>query len=334
MKSEKPMTRRESILGRLIKMKQQAGEITRELIMSDPLLDWYEIGREFGGLERAKKQVKQEMKKRGLISEEEFKKQMRAAFQQNKKEDKEMGKQAEKQEKGAKKTRTCNRGKNYTTPEEVWNTLLAYAKELGDVPKFTQIQAKSKEEANFPCAETVRRHLGTDWREKMRAELFPETIEVTLEDDGEDVVEPTGVEIKLAEPKEEPILPEGAKPFHPEAVTLEDPAETEVEQESASGVENSPEAEDIPKTDDASEAEAIPVVAADEDDLEPDLIFCDEPNEVPGTGSNLAKEHIETLLKTLDELPPYIESWKAESKLLQINFRNGGTAFVYICAAK
>lgn len=374
MSMQNTMTRRDSIISRLVKMKIQEGEISRELIMADPLLDWYEVMREFGKLETAKKQVKQEMKNRGLISdtepsveeptesppevvsespkakqptsevipekksgrtatEAEFKEQMRAAFHPEEKEEPEMKKPKKEVSKTevSKKTKSYNRGKRRLTTEEVWQSLLEYAKELGAVPKIKQIQEKSKTDPDFPCVETIRRHLGTDWQDKLHQELFPEVVKVTLEDDAaEGAVEPTVVEIQVTEPKEEPILPKGAKLFDREAkeTGLTEPGPT------GPGKAN-------PKaTDPNTKTKAKVAVKAgaepkpeDEDDIEPNLIF-DCSDGVPGENLQLAKEHIGMLLDTLDNLPPYIESWKARSELIQVDLYNGGTAFVYICAAK
>ncbi len=55
---KKPMaTTREFMLKRLIKMKQETGSISEKAIKQDPLLSLYEIQREFGDVERAKKIV-------------------------------------------------------------------------------------------------------------------------------------------------------------------------------------------------------------------------------------------------------------------------------------
>lgn len=68
---ENVVGKRENMLDRLIKIKQQNGEITEKAIKDDPLLNYWELLREFKNLNGAKKQVKLRMKKLGMIPEDE-----------------------------------------------------------------------------------------------------------------------------------------------------------------------------------------------------------------------------------------------------------------------
>lgn len=190
---------REEMIDRMILIKDRVGEISENSIKQDSVLIWYDVLREFGSTGAAKKAVKKEICRRESATEsgknkmtkDEFKKAQMAIVQavdvQETKEEVSIVADAdessipeEKEEAqvivkraAENKTKKDKRsiGSNRYTDEEIYQILLSYARELGDVPKFRQIAAKSKSDPDFPSISTVERKVHFDWRVRIREEL-------------------------------------------------------------------------------------------------------------------------------------------------------------------